>query len=545
MRLARLLGDVEVRTVRGDPDRADIVAVTHDSRDVVPGALFCCVPGGSADGHDFAAAAVAAGAVALLCSRFVDGVDPAVPQVLVDDVRAAMARVAAELYGHPSQRMAVVGVTGTNGKTTTTHLLRAVLEADGRPAAVIGTLSQDAPAGAGRAGAAPGTTPAAPELQRHLAELAASGFDAVAMEVSSHALVQHRVDGVHFAVVVFTNLSQDHLDYHGSMEEYFAAKASLFDPERAAVAVVNADDRWGRRLLESPRLPTRPFWMDEAVDLRLDRTGSTFRWEGEPVRLRIAGRANVANALAAAAAARELGVPATAVAAGLSGVESVPGRNEAIQRGQPFTVLVDYAHTPDGLEQSLTSARDVAGGGRVLVVFGCGGDRDRAKRPLMGEVATRLADLAVLTSDNARSEDPAAIIDQVRAGVRRPEVLVVEPDRRAAIAVALGRAQADDVVVIAGKGHETTQVVGDQVFPFDDRAEAARILADMARKGPDGPVRGGPETAGAGPGAARPEAGTTAGDGGGAPVASEEPGPGSVPERVTGAPAGEKTWSPS
>jgi UDP-N-acetylmuramoyl-L-alanyl-D-glutamate--2,6-diaminopimelate ligase len=487
VQLSRLLGDVEVRSLRGDPAGVEISSVTSDSESVGPGALFCCVPGSRADGHDFAGRAVTAGAVALLCSRVVDdpGVGPDVVQVLVDDVRPALARVAAALYGHPSRRLTVVGVTGTNGKTTTTHLLRAVLEADGRRAAVIGTLSGDVPRSGGRSGPAsrsggrsgPGTTPAAPELQRHLAELAGAGFEAVAMEVSSHALVQHRVDGVRFAVAVFTNLSQDHLDYHGTMEDYFAAKASLFDPARAAAAVVNADDRWGRRLLEAARLPTRPFSLADATDLRLDRAGSTFRWAGELVRLHIAGRANVANALAAAAAARELGVPAPTVAEGLSAVATVPGRNEPVERGQPFTVLVDYAHTPDGLEQSLAGARDIAGPGRVLVVFGCGGDRDRAKRPLMGDVATRLADVAVLTSDNPRSEDPAAIIDQVRAGVVRHEALVVEPDRRAAIALALAAAGPGDVVVIAGKGHETTQVIGTDSIPFDDRAVAAQLLA--------------------------------------------------------------------
>ncbi|HTJ76964.1 MAG TPA: UDP-N-acetylmuramoyl-L-alanyl-D-glutamate--2,6-diaminopimelate ligase, partial [Acidimicrobiales bacterium] len=460
MLLSRLLEAVKFRSVRGDPATTEIVSVAYHTEGVVPGALFCCVPGDQVDGHEFAPQAVRAGAVALLCQRFVD-VDDDVPQIVVDDVRAAMAQAAAALFDHPSHRLAVVGVTGTNGKTTTTHLLRAVLEADGRRAGVIGTLS----------GAR--TTPPSPELQCHLAELADAGFDAVAMEVSSHALVQHRVDAVRFRVAVFTNLSQDHLDYHGTMDDYFAAKATLFDPERADVAVVNADDPWGRRLLAAARLPTRPFSLAEAVDLHLDRQGSSFRWEGEPVRLRIPGPANVANALAAAAAARELGVSPAVVAAGLSELVSVPGRNEAVDRGQPFTVLVDYAHTPDGLEQALSGARALAAGGRVVVVFGCGGDRDRAKRPLMGEVATRLADLAVLTSDNPRSEDPAAIIDQVRAGVTRPDVLVVEPDRRAAIALALSAARPGDLVLIAGKGHETTQVIGSESLPFDDRAIAA------------------------------------------------------------------------
>ena len=438
------------------------MAIGQESGAVVPGTLFCCVRGARSDGHDFAAAAVEAGAPALLVDHFLE-VD--VPQVLVDDVRPAMAGMAAALHGHPSQRMAVVGVTGTNGKTTTTHFLRSVLEAAGRRAAVIGTLSGVR------------TTPAAPELQAHLAELADEGFDAVAMEVSSHALVQHRVDGVRFAVAVFTNLSQDHLDFHGTMDDYFTAKASLFVPERADIAVVNADDPWGRRLLESATVPMRPYCLSEAVDLVADRRGSSFTWEGQAVRLRLAGTVNVANALAAAAAARELGVDAAAVAEGLSSLESVPGRNEPVDRGQPFSVLVDYAHTPDALEKALTGAREMAGPGRVLVVFGCGGERDRAKRPLMGAVAARLADVAVLTDDNPRSEDPAAIIDEVRAGA---ESLIVEPDRRAAIALALSQAGAGDVVVLAGKGHETTQVVGDETRPFDDRAVAAELLGTMA-----------------------------------------------------------------
>jgi len=461
-----------------------VVAVTHDSATVVAGALFCCVRGNRVDGHDFASEAVAAGAVAVLCERRLD-LPASVVQVEVDDARVAMAYLAAALFDHPSRRMDVVGVTGTNGKTTTTHLLRAILEADGRRAAVIGTLSGGrsgpVPRSEGRSG--PGTTPEAPDLQAHLAELLSEGFDAVAMEVSSHALAQHRVDGTRFAVAVFTNLSPEHLDFHGTMDRYFDAKATLFDPARAAVAVVNADDAWGRRLIDSPRLPTRPFSLSHAAHLSMDRQGSTFRWDGEVVRLRIPGQFNVANALAAATAARELGVGPGAVATGLSSLVSVPGRNEAVDRGQSFAVLVDYAHTPDGLEQALSSARRLAGAARVLVVFGCGGDRDRAKRPLMGEVATRLADLAVLTSDNPRREDPLAIIGDVRAGVRREEVLVVEPDRRAAIAHALHAAERDDVVIIAGKGHETTQVIGTRIAPFDDRAVAAEILAGLQASG--------------------------------------------------------------
>ena len=470
MRLDRLLGQVQgdsgVREVRGDPAGADVTAVTADSGAVVPGALFCRVVGSTPDGHRFAAAAVAAGAAALVCQR---PLPEPVPQVIVADSGRAAALVAAAFHRHPSRRMSVVGVTGTNGKTTTTHLLRAVLEADGRPTEVIGTLS----------GAR--TTPEATELQARLGALADAGTAAVAMEVSSHALAQHRVDGTWFEVAVFTNLTQDHLDYHGTMEDYFRAKASLFDPERAAVAVVNADDRWGRRLLDGARLPTRPFTLADAAGLSVGPGGTTFRWDGHPVRLPLGGTFQVANALAAATAGRELGVPAARVAEGLSGAGPVPGRFEAVDAGQPFRVVVDYAHTPAALEESLRAARAAAGGNRLVVVFGCGGERDRAKRPLMGEVATRLADVAVLTTDNPRSEDPAAIAGEVRAGVRREEALREEPDRRAAIALALSTAAAGDVVVVAGKGHETTQVLADGPRPFDDRVVVQEELGRLSK----------------------------------------------------------------
>jgi UDP-N-acetylmuramoyl-L-alanyl-D-glutamate--2,6-diaminopimelate ligase len=376
-----------------------------------------------------------------------------------------MAPVAAAFHGHPSDALRVVGITGTNGKTTVAYLVQAILEAHGWPTGVIGTLS----------GAR--TTPEAPLLQAELAGFRDEGRRAVAMEVSSHALVQHRVDAVHFAVAVFTNLSQDHLDYHGSMDAYFEAKAQLFRAERAEVAVINADDPAGRMLLERGGVRTVAYSLADAVDLEVGREGSTFRWEGVPVSLLLGGRFNVANALAAATAARELDVPAEAVAAGLAAVRGVPGRFERIEAGQPFTVVVDYAHTPDGLEQALRSAREMAGDGRVVVVFGCGGDRDRSKRPRMGEVATRLADMAVLTSDNPRSEDPQAIIDEVRAGVTRTDVLVVEPDRRAAIEGALAEAEAGDVVLVAGKGHETGQEQAGRVEPFDDRDVAREALA--------------------------------------------------------------------
>ena len=461
--LERLLGGTDVLRAQGDFGAAVVTSITFDSRAVTPGALFCCLVGATSDGHDHAAAAVAAGAVALVCQR---PLPLDVPQVVVADARAAMASLAAAFHGHPSRRLAVAGITGTNGKTTVTYLLAAVLEAAGRPAAVIGTITGTR------------TTPEAPELQARLAALAEDGVKAVAMEVSSHALVQRRVDALWFEVVAFTNLSQDHLEYHGTMEDYFRAKASLFDPARARVGVVNADDPWGRRLIDSTRLSVRPYRMADAQGLVIDRDGSTFTLDGERVSLRVSGAFNVSNALAAAAVARELDVAPTDVAAGLGALEAVPGRFERVDGGGPVAVVVDYAHTPDGLEKVLLAARQLAGDARVLVVFGAGGDRDHAKRPAMGEVATRLADVAVLTSDNPRSEDPLVIIDEVRAGVERPEVLVVEPDRRAAIALALDAAEPGDVVVVAGKGHETSQVfAGGRSVPFDDRVVARELLA--------------------------------------------------------------------
>ena len=463
MLLDQLLGGVEVLDVRGDPASTDVAAITHDSRAVVPGALFCCVRGERVDGHRFAADAVASGAVALLDERVLP---IEVTQIVVPETRTAMAPMAASFHGHPSRQLDVVGVTGTNGKTTVVHLLAAVLEAAGRPTPMIGTLTGER------------TTPEAPELQARLAAFRDDGASAVAMEVSSHALAQHRADAVWFAVAVFTNLSQDHLDFHGSMDEYFAAKASLFDPARVGVAVVNVDDAHGRLLGDAIRVPTVPYSLADVSDLRVGATSSTFRWRGVEVRVPLGARINVSNALGAATAALQLGVDPATIAAGLAAAPPIPGRLEPVTAGQPFTVLVDYAHTPHGLEQVLSAVRETARG-RVIVVFGAGGDRDRDKRPAMGEVATRLADLAVLTSDNPRSESPGAIIDDVRGGVRRRQVLRVEPDRRAAIALALGDAGAGDVVVLAGKGHETTQQFDDEAVPFDDREVAGAELARL------------------------------------------------------------------
>jgi UDP-N-acetylmuramoyl-L-alanyl-D-glutamate--2,6-diaminopimelate ligase len=466
VRLDDLLDGVEVRGRRGG--NPEVAAVTHDSRAVQPGTLFCCLPGERFDGHRFAASAVSAGAVALLAERYVEEVPADTAQVLVDSARAAMPLVAAAAFRHPSRSLDVIGVTGTNGKTTTTFLIKAALEADGRPTQVLGTL------GGAR------TTPESPELQAALAGARDEGAKAVAMEVSSHALVQHRVDGVDFAVAAFTNLSQDHLDYHGDMASYFEAKATLFERDRARRAVINDDDEWGVELLRrmvATAVRTWPYTLSDAKHLDVGPEGSTFKWHRRDVRLRLGGRFNVSNALCAATVARALDVPTDAIAHGLSSLESVPGRFERVDAGQPFAVVVDYAHTPDGLTQVLAAAREVAASGRVIVVFGAGGDRDRGKRPLMGAAASSGADLAVLTSDNPRSEDPMAIIEEVRAGAVSAGNVVVEPDRAAAIALAVGEAKPGDVVVIAGKGHETGQTVGETTTPFDDR-DVARAAVE-------------------------------------------------------------------
>jgi UDP-N-acetylmuramoyl-L-alanyl-D-glutamate--2,6-diaminopimelate ligase len=465
-RLAALLDDIEVAEVIGDRTAVTVTDVTQDSGAVVPGALYCCIAGRHVDGHDLAADVVRSGARSLLVERVVD-VD--VTQVRVASTRRSVAPVAAAFWGHPSTRLRVIGVTGTNGKTTTASLIAAVLRTDGRRTGLLGTL------------AGVRTTSEAPVLQRTLAAFVDDRCEAVAMEVSSIALDQHRADAVMFAAAVWTNLTQDHLDYHHDMESYFQSKAALFTPQRCRLAVVNTDDAWGRRLIGELDVPVVTYAATDAVDLELGPRTSHFRWRGVRVRLPLGGRHNVANALAAATVAAEFGVEPAVIAEGLSSAPPVPGRWEIVDAGQPFTVVVDYAHTPDGLSQVLTAANGVVGDHRVLVVFGCGGDRDRAKRPLMASVATALADVAVLTSDNPRSEDPLAIIRETQAGAVAGAELLVEADREAAIALALDRARPGDLVLIAGKGHETGQVIGDETITFDDRDVARRLLGASTR----------------------------------------------------------------
>jgi UDP-N-acetylmuramoyl-L-alanyl-D-glutamate--2,6-diaminopimelate ligase len=469
--MTALIDDIDALEVRGDLVTTDVRSVEFDSRRVRAGSLFCCVPGTRTDGHAFAGEAVRRGATALLCERLLD-VDATQVRVAPGALRSAMAAVASAFNGHPSRALTMVGVTGTNGKTTVTHLVQSVLEHAGIRTGLVGTLAGER------------TTPESPDLQRRLAEFRDDGRGVVALEVSSHALTQHRVDGIVFDVAAFTNLSRDHLDHHGSMEAYFEAKAELFASGRTRSAVIDVDDPWGGRLaaaLDGPRLV--PVRRAEASD-RVTSVGRTsFRWRGRLVTMPFTGGFNVENALVAATVATVLGIDEDTVAEGLSGAGPVPGRMEVVAEGAPVSVIVDYAHTPAGLEAALTSARDLSGSARLVCLFGCGGDRDQGKRPQMGEVASRLADVVVLTSDNPRSEDPLAIIGEIRAGLGADAEVVVEPDRARAIRLAVGLAGPGDVVLLAGKGHESTQTARGRSRPFDDRIEARRALAARPGEG--------------------------------------------------------------
>ncbi len=458
----------------------DITELAYDNRAVAPGTLFFCYPGQTRDGHEFARDAVERGATALVVER---PLGLGVPEVLVPDARAAMAPAAARLHGDPTARLLTAGVTGTNGKTTTAFLLRALLEAGGRHTGLLGTVKSVI---GGVEYEVSRTTPEAIDLQRTFAEMLAAGDEACVMEVSSHALALRRADAVHFAAAIFTNLTQDHLDFHHTMEDYFAAKRLLFLDPAPPVAVVNVDDPYGARLARELTQPVTVALHNaaayRAVELTTDLGGSSFTViapDGE-LRLRspLRGEFNVLNVLCALAAARGLGVPAQTCAAAIETAGQVPGRFETVDEGQPFAVIVDYAHTPDSLENVLRAARRLTEG-RLIAVFGCGGDRDRGKRPLMGEIATRLADVPIVTSDNPRSEDPEAIIEEVLAGM--PAGTAHEVDRRVAIARAIELARSGDVVVIAGKGHEQGQEFADGVkLPFDDVTVAHDILRGVA-----------------------------------------------------------------
>jgi UDP-N-acetylmuramoyl-L-alanyl-D-glutamate--2,6-diaminopimelate ligase len=461
-------------------------SVTHDSRQVAPGSLYACLRGEHFDGHAFAADAVRAGATAVLADHPLDALGSRdgtpVPQIIVDDTRLRLGPIAAEVAGHPSRALATVGITGTNGKTTTAALMASIFDGAGSPCGVVGTLHGTR------------TTPEAPELQAMLQGFREAGKTAAVLEVSSHALAMHRVDGTEFDAVVFTNLGHDHLDLHGSQEEYFRAKARLFSSEFSNLGVVNVDDPHGRLIADTAPsdLAGREFRVVtySAVDVsEVEVTAAAHRyvWRGRQVEVPMGGDFNVWNSLAALTTAAELGIDPDVAIAAVSTLSAVPGRFEVVDshasRSQGVTVVVDYAHTPDGLERLLEAARRVAGStGSLTVVFGCGGNRDRAKRPTMGAVASRHADRVVITSDNPRDESPESIIQEILSGVDRGANadVVTLADRRAAIGEAIGSASAGDVVVIAGKGHESTQEFADHTIEFDDRAVAREFLEERS-----------------------------------------------------------------
>jgi UDP-N-acetylmuramoyl-L-alanyl-D-glutamate--2,6-diaminopimelate ligase len=447
--------------------------ITHDSSKVSSGAIFCCVVGENVDGHDFAKVAVSNGAVALLVERRLE-ID--VSQVVVADVRSAMGFLAAELFDRPSQKLNVIGITGTNGKTTTAHMLAAILHQHGWSTSVIGTLTGVR------------TTPESTDLQRLLAEELDRGCQAVVMEVSSHALTLRRVEGTSFKVALFTNLGQDHLDFHKSTEEYFGAKARLFTKQFTNVCIINRDDVHGSLLIDSVAkdkdMQCESFGVEDVREIRADASKVSFVWQDQKFKIQMGGQFNLMNALAAATAAAKLGVTLGDIAKGLAAASAVPGRFESVSVGQSFSVVVDYAHTPEALQNVLIAARQiVSNNDRVILVFGCGGGRDHLKRPKMGAVAVKFADSVYITSDNPRHEDALTIANEILQGASKDlndsSKVIVDLDRRHAIAAAFASAKSGDIVIIAGKGHEATQTIGANELPFSD-VEVSRELLRVA-----------------------------------------------------------------
>jgi len=471
--LGALLADAGLTvSISDDVAHQHVSTVELDSRLCTPGSVFVCVPGSVTRGEAFVGDALRRGAVCVVSATSLNA--PVVVRVEADDLRGVLTALASSVVGHPASSLTTAGVTGTNGKTTVTWLLEGILSGVGYAASSIGTLTGQR------------TTPAAPALQRELRDVAdraaaAALPGAVAVEVSSHALDQGRVDGIRFDVAVFTNLSREHLDYHGTMEAYFEAKASLFEPEHASTAVVCVDDTWGRMLEARATIPKVAIATSEATMLDLVIGATTFRWHGRVVTTGLTGMVNVTNAMLALGAADVLGIDGAEAIGALATVPPVPGRLELVDGGPP-SVLVDYAHSPDALERVLRDLRAIRPEDRMVVVFGCGGERDQGKRPVMGSIASRLADEVVVTSDNPRGEPPEAIIEAVVAGCDGDARVVTEVDRAAAIDRAIVAAADDDVVLVAGKGHEATQEIGGQVIPFDDRVVVAAAL--RARRQP-------------------------------------------------------------
>jgi UDP-N-acetylmuramoyl-L-alanyl-D-glutamate--2,6-diaminopimelate ligase len=492
MKLSDLLRDVPVREVRGTTD-IEVTSVTPDSRLVRKGALFVAIPGTIRDGVQFIPQAIERGAAAIVSAVRSPAANRQPPTVVVDNARAALASIAANFYGRPADKLSLVGVTGTSGKTTTTRMIESVFDAlaevTGAPVGLIGTIEY-------RAGderlVSDRTTPDAALLQEWFAKMVRAGVKNAVMEVSSHALALARTHGVHFEAAVFTNLSREHFDFHRDFEDYYATKRILFDQidRTRQTAVVNIDDPFGRRLASELGSAALKFGREANADIR-PADGFSITVDGlrgtiltprgaVGVESSLLGLPNLYNWLGAIGASLVVGMPIETIEAGIRNLKSVRGRFERVGDGRP-TVIVDYAHKPDALEKLLVAVRDIAGRRRVWIVFGCGGDRDRGKRPQMGEIAARLAGEVIVTSDNPRGENPQSIIDEITqgmAGTRYREVA----DRRAAIALAIGQAGDDDVIVIAGKGHETYQVIGDQIVPFDDREEAELALKNRYEK---------------------------------------------------------------
>jgi len=479
MLLKELLKGVGNFSIEGDADKP-IDAIYYDSRKVTPGSLFFCIEGFRFDGHDFAAQAVSKGAHAVVLRKDVP-LPQHVTKVFVDDTRLAMALISRTFYGHPAQNIPIIGVTGTNGKTTVTYLIKSILEETGKKVGLIGTIANMI---GPKMLPAERTTPESMDLQRLFKDMQDEGVDAIVMEVSSHSLSLKRVAGVEFEVGVFTNLTQDHLDFHRTLEEYRQAKAKLFSQSRQAA--INIDDETGRMFAKAVRgrLWTYGISRDAQVfarDMEITSRGVSFQLflpnESTTVSLNIPGLFSVYNALAAATACHALNVPIGCIKAGLEKVRGVPGRFELLDTGTEYSVIIDYAHTPDGLKNVLKTARDFTKG-RVITVFGCGGDRDPLKRPIMGEVAGRYSDFCVITSDNPRNEEPMAIIQQIIPGIEKTTCpYVVIEDRREAIAYALKHGRAGDVIILAGMGHETYQILkNNRVIPFDEREVVAELL---------------------------------------------------------------------
>lgn len=497
MRLGDLIEGLPHRSFSGNKE-VDVKAIHYDSRSVSHGSLFVAIPGRRYDGHNFIPQALKNGAVALVAEREMEIETPHVPIVLVDDSRKALAHISSNFYNYPSRKLQVIGITGTNGKTTTTYLLESILKCAGQKAGVIGTINYRMES---IAFPALHTTPEASDLQGLLALMVEKGISHAVIEVSSHSLAMHRVRGCEFDAAVFTNFSQDHLDFHGSTEDYFQAKSLLFSTlgmdsfkEGPKWAILNSDDPYSKRISKITQARIITYGLGEGADLRaLDlnismeglRFPLVFQGTPLPISSSLVGRHNAYNILAAAGTAYCLSLPSHAIVEGVRRMEKVPGRFEKIEAGQDFTVVVDYAHTGDALERVLRTARDLCQG-RLITVFGCGGDRDRGKRPVMGEIAARLSDYSIITSDNPRGEDPEKIIADIEAGVKRvcreSKRYVKILDRSRAIHEAIEMARSRDLVVIAGKGHETYQIIGDEAIPFDDRAVAREALAQLGYK---------------------------------------------------------------